>query len=96
MRFDAAATADLPLSYPVVEPSIAHPVHANLGNAIWLEGYELDYDAPLEPGLHIYGFAAEDRAGRPLASGVYLLRVAARPEAGGPEQVTTLRATLLR
>ena len=38
------------LSYPVVEPSIAHPLHANLGDAVRLEGYDLDYDAPLQPG----------------------------------------------
>ncbi len=48
--FDAAATPDLPLSYPVVEPSIAHPLHANLGDAVRLEGFDLDYDAPLQPG----------------------------------------------
>jgi hypothetical protein len=48
--FDAQATPDLPLGYPVVEPPIAHPLHVNLGNQVWLEGYTLDYTPPLEPG----------------------------------------------
>ncbi|GIV75683.1 MAG: hypothetical protein KatS3mg050_0077 [Litorilinea sp.] len=48
--FDAQATPDLPLGYPVVEPPIGHPLHVNLGNRIWLEGYDLDYTPPLEPG----------------------------------------------
>ncbi len=48
--FDAAADAYLPLSYPVVEPDITMPMHVNLGNKIWLEGYDLQYDAPIEPG----------------------------------------------
>jgi hypothetical protein len=48
--FDAQATPDLPLGYPVVEPPIAHPLHANFGDLIWLEGYALDHAAPLQPG----------------------------------------------
>ena len=53
--FDAAATPDLPLGYPVVEPRIANPLHANLGDAdsgglIALEGYDLRYDTPIRPG----------------------------------------------
>ncbi|MFN2200146.1 MAG: ArnT family glycosyltransferase [Caldilineaceae bacterium] len=48
--FDAAATADLPLSYPVVEPAITNALHANFSDAIWLEGYDLHYDTPIQPG----------------------------------------------
>jgi 4-amino-4-deoxy-L-arabinose transferase-like glycosyltransferase len=48
--FDAQATPELPLGYPVVEPPIAHPLHVNLGDLIWLEGYALEYTAPLRPG----------------------------------------------
>lgn len=48
--FDAHATPDLPLGYPVVEPPIEHPLHINLGDLIWLEGYALDAPTPLQPG----------------------------------------------
>jgi len=49
--FDERATADLPLDYPTVAPpEIANPLHVNLGNQIWLEGYDLEYDQPLMPG----------------------------------------------
>ena len=50
LYLDAAADAYLPLSYPVVEPDITMPMHVNLGNKIWLEGYDLQYDTPIEPG----------------------------------------------
>ena len=42
--FDAAATADLPLGYPVVEPPITHPLDVNFGDLIRLEGYDLAYE----------------------------------------------------
>lgn len=49
--FDNHATADFPLDYPTVAPpEIANPLHVNLSNEIWLEGYELEYDQPLMPG----------------------------------------------
>lgn len=48
--FDAHASADLALGYPVVEPAIANAIHANLGDQVWLEGYALDQSAPLRPG----------------------------------------------
>jgi hypothetical protein len=49
--FDDRAVAQFPLDYPTVAPpEIANPTHINLGNEIWLEGYELEYDEPLLPG----------------------------------------------
>jgi hypothetical protein len=48
--FDAAATPNLPLGYPVVEPAIAHPLDVNFGGLIRLEGYALDAPAPLQAG----------------------------------------------
>ncbi|MCC6455247.1 MAG: glycosyltransferase family 39 protein [Caldilineaceae bacterium] len=51
--FDAAATPNLPLGYPVVEPPIPHPLDANLGGLIRLEGYALDAPTPLQPGATV-------------------------------------------
>lgn len=51
--FDAAATSDLPLGYPVVEPPIEHPLNINFGGLIRLEGYAIDAPTPLEPGSEI-------------------------------------------
>jgi 4-amino-4-deoxy-L-arabinose transferase-like glycosyltransferase len=51
--FDAAATAHLPLGYPVVEPPIEHPLDINLGGEIRLEGFDIDAPAPLQPGDQI-------------------------------------------
>ncbi|MEZ4859969.1 MAG: glycosyltransferase family 39 protein [Caldilineaceae bacterium] len=53
--FDQLAQAQFPLTYPEVEAPIAHPMHVNLNNLIWLEGYRLDYPQPLRPGdmLHL-------------------------------------------
>lgn len=48
--FDAHATPDLPLGYPVVEPPIAHPTDFNFGGKIRLEGYALDAPTPLASG----------------------------------------------
>lgn len=48
--FDAAATPDLPLGYPVVEPTIEHPLEVNFGGLIRLEGYDLDAPTPLQAG----------------------------------------------
>ncbi|HXF63645.1 MAG TPA: hypothetical protein VNK95_18625, partial [Caldilineaceae bacterium] len=64
--FDAQATPDLPLGYPVVEPPIAHPLHVNLGNLVWLEGYALAYETPLEPG-DVMRLTLYWRAQRPIA-----------------------------
>ena len=52
--FDDHARADLPLTYPSVDPPIANPMSVNLGNAITLEGYAIDYEEPLRPGDAIY------------------------------------------
>ena len=48
--FDASAKADLPLDYPVIESAIGHPLHINFADQIWLEGYDLTYNTPLQPG----------------------------------------------
>jgi hypothetical protein len=48
--FDRAATPDLPLGYPVVQPHIAHPLDLDFGGQIRLEGYALDAPAPLAAG----------------------------------------------
>ncbi len=49
-EFDRRNLTELALGYPVIEPPIPNPLHANLGDQVWLEGYELDYEAPLRPG----------------------------------------------
>ena len=49
-QFDWQTTPDLFLTYPVVNPPIANPLHVNLDDQIWLEGYEIDYPQPLQPG----------------------------------------------
>lgn len=56
--FDAHATPDLPLGYPVVTPPIPHPIGANFGpnsgdnpgGLIRLEGYDLAAPAQIAPG----------------------------------------------
>jgi hypothetical protein len=48
--FDAHALPALPLTYPSVDPAIAHPLNINFGNLITLEGYAIDYPTPLRPG----------------------------------------------
>ncbi len=48
--FDRAATPDLPLGYPVVQPAIDHPLDVNFGGLIRLEGYALDAPQPLAAG----------------------------------------------
>jgi len=48
--FDASAQADLPLDYPAIESAIGQPLHINFADQIWLEGYDLTYNAPLQPG----------------------------------------------
>ncbi len=49
-QFDWRTTPDLPLTYPAVNPSIGHPLHLNLENQIWLEGYDIAHPQPLQPG----------------------------------------------
>ena len=51
--FDAAATPDLPLGYPVVEPPIQHPLDVNFGGLIRLEGFDVDAPTPLLPGSQV-------------------------------------------
>lgn len=48
--FDAHALADLPLTYPSIDPAIANPLDVNFGDTIRLEGYAIDYPKPLRPG----------------------------------------------
>ena len=49
--FDQNASPYFPLGYPTVVPKeIPNPTHINLGNLIWLEGYDLEYEKPLNPG----------------------------------------------
>ena len=65
--FDASAGPGLPLTYPSVDPPIAHPLHINFGDQIWLEGYDVASSVatasgrqhPLDPLL---ARAAADRA----------------------------------
>ncbi|MFO7635254.1 MAG: hypothetical protein R6W76_22100, partial [Caldilinea sp.] len=52
--FDRHALADLPLTYPSVDPPVAFPLRANLGDLITLEGYDIRYDSPLQPGDNIH------------------------------------------
>ena len=52
--FDRHALADLPLTYPAVDPPVTYPLHANLGNQITLEGYDLHYETPLRAGDKIH------------------------------------------
>lgn len=49
-RFDQRSPTRLTLGYPVVEPPIPNSIHANLGDQVWLEGYEINYAEPLLPG----------------------------------------------
>ena len=48
-RFDQLAQPHFPLTYPEVNQPIGNPLHINLGNQIWLEGYDIDYPKPLRP-----------------------------------------------
>jgi hypothetical protein len=49
-RFDLLARPAMTLTYPTIAPPIANPMHVNLGNQIWLEGYAIAYPQPLRPG----------------------------------------------
>ncbi len=49
VHFDQLAQAAFPLTYPEVNQPIGDPLHINLGNQIWLEGYDIDYPKPLRP-----------------------------------------------
>lgn len=64
-QFDGLTTPDLPLTYPVVNPPIGHPLHLNLADQIWLEGYDIDYPQPLQPG-DIITLTLYWRAQRPI------------------------------
>jgi hypothetical protein len=48
--FDAGVTQEFPLDYPIVEARIGQPLHVNLDNQVWLEGYDLALPPRLEPG----------------------------------------------
>ena len=48
-RFDQGAQPQFPMTYPEVNEAIANPLHINLGDQIWLEGYAIDYPKPLRP-----------------------------------------------
>ena len=67
LPFDLMAGAGLTLTYPTIAPPIAHPMHVNLGDQIWLEGYAIRYPQPLRAGdtirLTLYW-----RAQKPIAA----------------------------
>jgi hypothetical protein len=48
--FDQLAGPDLKLRYPIIEDEITYPLHVNFDNQVWLEGYNLEYTQPLQPG----------------------------------------------
>ena len=49
-RFDQILSGpQFALDNPVIEPPIAHPLHVRLGDAIWLEGYQIDRTT-IQPG----------------------------------------------
>lgn len=52
--FDRHALADLPLTYPSVDPPVAFPLDFNFGDIITLEGYDIQYNQPLRQGDNIY------------------------------------------
>ncbi|HRW04286.1 MAG TPA: glycosyltransferase family 39 protein [Caldilineaceae bacterium] len=64
-QFDWLTTPDLFLTYPVVNPPISHPLHINLNDQIWLEGYDIAYPQPLQPG-DIITLTLYWRAQRPI------------------------------
>lgn len=47
--FDLLARPAMTLTYPTVEKPISHPLQVNLGNELWLEGYDISYPQPLRP-----------------------------------------------
>jgi hypothetical protein len=49
-RFDLLARPAMTLTYPTIAPPIANPMHVNLGNQIWLEGYAISHPQPLRAG----------------------------------------------
>ncbi|CAN5547453.1 hypothetical protein BH10CHL1_BH10CHL1_46320 [soil metagenome] len=63
--FDASTRPDLPVSYPVIEDKIGHPLHINFDQKIWLEGYDLAAPTPLKPG-DTFRLTLYWRAQRPL------------------------------
>lgn len=64
-QFERQTTPDLFLTYPVVNPPIDQPLHINLEDQIWLEGYAIDYPQPLQPN-DIITLTLYWRAQRPL------------------------------
>ena len=48
--FDGNTSPGLPLTYPVINPPIANPLHMNLANLFWLEGYDIEHPQPLRAG----------------------------------------------
>ena len=48
--FDAQATYQLPLTYPVIEPTVDQVRNINFANQIQLVGYQLEGAAALQPG----------------------------------------------
>ena len=50
-RFDTALSGpQFAVGTPVIEPMIAHPLQVRLGDAIWLEGYQIDRTTVLPGG----------------------------------------------
>jgi hypothetical protein len=47
LTYDLLASPFFTLTYPAIEASIGNPLHINLGDQIWLEGYDISYPKPL-------------------------------------------------
>jgi hypothetical protein len=65
--FDLAARPAMTLTYPSVAPPISHPLHVNLGDQIWLEGYDIRYPQPLRAG-DVIRLTLYWRAQQPIAA----------------------------
>ena len=47
--FDRASSPHFPLTYPAIDAEIPYPLRANFDNRILLEGYDIEYEKPLQP-----------------------------------------------
>jgi hypothetical protein len=54
LHFDLTARPAMTLTYPSVAPPIGNSLHVNLGNQIWLEGYDIRHPEPLRAGDTIH------------------------------------------
>lgn len=67
LSFDLLARPAMTLTYPAVARPIGNPLHANLGNQIWLEGYDIRHPKPLRAGDTIH-LTLYWRAQEPIAA----------------------------